>query len=85
MDRDFNWIGPYASTSEDANIETRRKKKKNLALVGLTIITVIAEKYLLKQKCRNSVHRGWDFVRELLEGNIVRCHEQLRMVPEVFL
>ena len=84
-DRDFNLVGLYASTSEGTDEETRRKKAKNCAFVGLAVILVYAEKYLLKQECRNSVHRGWDFVRELLEGNRVRCHEQLRMVPEVFV
>ena len=48
MDRDFNWVGPYASTSEDANEETRRKKAKNCALAGLAIIMVYADKFLLK-------------------------------------
>ena len=85
MNRDFNWVRPYASTFEDANGETRRKKVKNYTFAGLAIIMVYAKKYILKQECRNSVHRRWDFVCELLEGNRVRCHEHLRMVPEVFL
>ncbi|KAL5765821.1 hypothetical protein ACOSP7_016438 [Xanthoceras sorbifolium] len=41
--------------------------------------------FLIKKPCRNSPHTGSMFIKEILEKNDRRCHEQFRMEKHVFV
>lgn len=68
------------SISDDSDSE----EFDHLVEIGCTMVVSYFQRYVDKEPCRTSSHTGFKFVREVLNGHDVRCHQQFRMEKHVF-
>ncbi|CAL2266420.1 unnamed protein product [Prunus armeniaca] len=75
----------YAYDEMYVNMAKANKEIQRWISVGCVVAVSEWLKYVDKEPCRTSLHTGYKWVMDVLNGHKVRCHEQFRMEKHVFI